>query len=584
MLVRTLFICRRPLRRSLSLSLLSLSLSMLTGSALAAGQAQVQPAAAQAAMPAVPATRSAVPAPPPAARAALAPAAPASAPGAVAAVAGAPALPAAAAGAATAVNTRNPISAAGTMRPARATPKVVEPYAPISAGTDAVPVPEIELYVGESRVFPTPGVARIAVGNGQILSASALDGKEIIMFGNGVGVSSLFVWNEDGRYQRIKVTIVPGETARITREVAAFLRHIPKATASVVGDKVIVEGDELSDNDREKVAELAKRYPQIVNFTSPIGWEQTVLMDVKVVEFPKNELRELGLKWNPTGGGAIGAIWSPAGRGDNGASVGGRQITITSPAGQASPITNIDTTKGVVLPSSLTIMSAINMGLNAQLNLLEQNGTAAILAEPQLSTRSGAKASFLAGGEFPYSVSNLNGTTIVFKPYGIKLDIEPKVGRNGVIRAEIDSEVSSLDTSVSSVGGPALLTRRTKTEFNVRTGETIVLSGLLQRTTGTDIDKVPLLGDIPVLGALFRSKRFQNKETELVVFVTPTIVDARAPGLQDRVQRTNERLGTQMGPSPYLSDPLQPGTDPARVFVPVAPVAQDAAVTPTPSH
>ena len=584
MLVRTLFIYRRPLRRSLSLSLLTFSLSMLTGSALAAGQAQVQPAAAQAAMPAVPATRSAVPAPPPAARAALAPAAPASALGAVAAVAGAPALPAAAAGAATAVNTRNPISAAGTMRPARATPKVVEPYAPISAGTDAVPVPEIELYVGESRVFPTPGVARIAVGNGQILSASALDGKEIIMFGNGVGVSSLFVWNEDGRYQRIKVTIVPGETARITREVAAFLRHIPKATASVVGDKVIVEGDELSDNDREKVAELAKRYPQIVNFTSPIGWEQTVLMDVKVVEFPKTELRELGLKWNPTGGGAIGAIWSPAGRGDNGASVGGRQITITSPAGQASPITNIDTTKGVVLPSSLTIMSAINMGLNAQLNLLEQNGTAAILAEPQLSTRSGYKASFLAGGEFPYSVSNLNGVTIVFKPYGIKLEIEPKVGRNGVIRAEIDSEVSSLDTSVSSVGGPALLTRRTKTEFNVRTGETIVLSGLLQRTTGTDIDKVPLLGDIPVLGALFRSKRFQNKETELVVFVTPTIVDARAPGLQDRVQRTNERLGTQMGPSPYLSDPLQPGTDPARVFVPVGPVAQDAAVTPTPSH
>jgi pilus assembly protein CpaC len=583
MLVRTLFICRHPLRRSLSLSLLSLS--MLAGSALAAGQVPVQPAAAQAAMPAAPATRSAVPAPPPAARAALAPAAPAPAPSsaASAAVPGAPALPTApaAGGAAAAVNTRNPISAAGTMRPARATPKVVEPYAPISAGTDAVPVPEIELYVGESRVFPTPGVARIAVGNGQILSASALDGKEIIMFGNGVGVSSLFVWNEDGRYQRIKVTIVPGETARITREVAAFLRHIPKATASVVGDKVIVEGDELSDNDREKVAELAKRYPQIVNFTSPIGWEQTVLMDVKVVEFPKTELRELGLKWNPTGGGAIGAIWSPAGRGDNGASVGGRQITITSPAGQASPITNIDTTKGVVLPSSLTIMSAINMGLNAQLNLLEQNGTAAILAEPQLSTRSGYKASFLAGGEFPYSVSNLNGVTIVFKPYGIKLEIEPKVGRNGVIRAEIDSEVSSLDTSVSSVGGPALLTRRTKTEFNVRTGETIVLSGLLQRTTGTDIDKVPLLGDIPVLGALFRSKRFQNKETELVVFVTPTIVDARAPGLQDRVQRTNERLGTQMGPSPYLSDPLQPGTDPARVFVPVAP---GAAVTPTPSH
>jgi pilus assembly protein CpaC len=185
-----------------------------------------------------------------------------------------------------------------------------------------------------------------------------------------------------------------------------------------------------------------------------------------------------------------------------------------------------------------------------------------------LSTRSGYRASFLAGGEFPYSISNVNGTTVVFKPYGIKLDIEPRVGRNGVIRAQIDSEVSSIDGSVTSVGGPALLTRRTRTEFNVQAGQTIVLSGLLQRTTSNDIDKVPLLGDIPVLGALFRSKRFQNKETELVVFVTPTIVDSRSPGLVDRVEKTGKRLGENLGRTPYLSDPLQPGTNASKVFAP----------------
>ena len=480
------------------------------------------------------------------------------------------ASPAAAAPAVPQADPRNPIIETPRAKIKRAAPKTVEPYAPLNPDGDTMPVPEIEMYLGESKVFPTPGVARIAVGNGNILSASALDDKEVILFANGTGVSSLFVWNADGRYQRVKVTIVPGDTARVAREVASFLKHIPKTTATVVGDKVIVEGDELADADREKVAELAKRYPQIVNFTGQVGWEQTVLMDVKVVEFPKTELRELGLKWNPTGGGALGAIWSPFSRGDNGASTGGRAITITSPSNQLPPIGPIDKSSplGVVLPSALTVMSAVNMGINAQLTLLEQNGTAAILAEPQLSTRSGYKASFLAGGEFPYSVSNLNGVTIVFKPYGIKLDIEPRVGSNGVIRAQIDSEVSSIDTSVSAVGGPALLTRRTKTEFNVRTGETIVLSGLLQRTTGTDIDKVPLLGDIPVLGALFRSKRFQNKETELVVFVTPTIVDARAPGLQERVQRTNERLSEKMGATPYLSDPLQPGRDAGKVFAP----------------
>ena len=119
---------------------------------------------------------------------------------------------------------------------------------------------------------------------------------------------------------------------------------------------------------------------------------------------------------------------------------------------------------------------------------------------------------------------------------------------------------------VSATAGPALTTRRTKTEFNLRAGETFVLSGLLQRSTSTDIEKVPLLGDLPVLGALFRSKRFQNKETELVVFVTPTLVDAKSPGMVDKVQKTTERLQETMGTAtPYLTQPLQPGQDMARL-------------------
>lgn len=125
--------------------------------------------------------------------------------------------------------------------------------------------------------------------------------------------------------------------------------------------------------------------------------------------------------------------------------------------------------------------------------------------------------------------------------------------------------MSSIDASFTSSGGPGLLTRRTKTEFNVNQGETIVLSGLLQRSSSTDIDKVPLLGDIPVLGALFRSKRFQNKETELVVFVTPTVVDSRSPGLADRAKRATERLEQNLGAPPFLSNPLQPGVDAGKV-------------------
>jgi pilus assembly protein CpaC len=143
----------------------------------------------------------------------------------------------------------------------------------------------------------------------------------------------------------------------------------------------------------------------------------------------------------------------------------------------------------------------------------------------------------------------------------VKLEIQPRVDSAGVIRAKIDSEVSSIDAATSTPAGPGLRTRKASTEFNVKSGETIVLGGLLSRETSTDIDKVPLLGDLPVLGPLFRSKRFQNKETELVVFVTPTVVDSQTPELTERIASTRRRLEQTMGPPPYLSDALQPGRD-----------------------
>lgn len=454
-----------------------------------------------------------------------------------------------------------------------------QPYAPVKMGDDQAHIPEIEMFVGESRVFPAPGVARIAVGNGSLMTAAALDGKEVILFANGVGTSSLFIWNEDGRYQRVKVNIVPGDTSRYAREIAAFLTAIPNARASVIGDKVIVEGDQLSDADLAKIGQLSKIYPQIVNFTNPVGWDQMVLIDVKVVEFPVSYLREVGLKWTPVGGAAIGAIWSPGRRG----SAGPYQINIQTGEGNPAPITNPEGSGGVVLPNGLNVLSAINMGLNAQLNLLAQEGKTTILAEPQLSTRNGSSAKFLAGGEYPYVVSTTNGPTVQFKPYGVRLDIAPRVDRHGVIRADVTTEVSQIDQSVSTIAGPGLLTRKTEATFNVKSGETIVLSGLIQRETSNAVDKVPVLGDIPILGALFRSKRFQNKETELVVFLTPTVVDSRTPALVDRVERTNERLRGRLSDAPHLSDPLQPGRDPSRMVEPAAikPVISSDSVAPS---
>ncbi|MCW5233065.1 pilus assembly protein N-terminal domain-containing protein [Verminephrobacter eiseniae] len=450
-------------------------------------------------------------------------------------------------------------------------PTPSQPYLPIRKQDDQAQVPEIEMFVGESRVFPSPGVARIAVGNGKVLTAAALDEREVIVFANEVGTSSLFVWNEDGRYQRVKINVVPGDTSRYAREIAAFLSTIANTKASIIGDKVIVEGDNLSDIDLRKIEDLRKHYPQIVNFTNQIGWEQMVLMDVKVVEFPVNELRELGLRWTAKGGASIGGIWSPIRR----VHQDGLRIDIESP-----PITAADGDL-IPLPKGLNILSALNMGLGAKLDLLASQGKASILAQPQLSARNGAKAEFLAGGEYPYVASSINGPTVMFKPYGIKLKITPRVDRNGVIRAEIDSEVSNIDPSISTAAGPALSVRRTFTEFNVQNGETMVLSGLMSRKTSQNIDKVPFLGDLPVLGALFRSKRFQNDETELVVFVTPTVINSQSPGLVQRIERITDDLRQRYGPAPWLD---QPGPAPAHLprLAPARLASADASIASAP--
>jgi pilus assembly protein CpaC len=402
----------------------------------------------------------------------------------------------------------------------------------------AAEMPELTLFHGETRVLTEPNAGRLAVGNGKVLSAAVLDDREILLIANDVGVSSLHIWTTNGHSRRVKVNVVPAETPRVNREIAAFLANIPNARSSVIGDKVVVEGDSLSNRDQARIEELAKRYPQIINFTNPVGWEKMIVMDVQIVEFPINMLREVGLAWNATGGAAVGGIWMPARRGN-----APLQIDIRTGAENAPPIINPDgSSDPVPLSSSLNVLSAINTGLNAQLRLMEQSGSASILAQPVLSTRNGAEASFLAGGEFPYSVSNINGTTIQFKPYGIRLEITPRVDDNGVIRARIMSEVSDLDLSVMGDAGPALRTRKTETEFNVMQGGTIVLSGLLTRDVNAAIDKVPFLGDIPVLGALFRSRRFQNNETELVVFVTPHAVDKHTLEQAETMLRARQRL------------------------------------------
>src|SRR5699024_27175 len=132
-----------------------------------------------------------------------------------------------------------------------------------------------------------------------------------IIFARREGVSSLQVWSADGARDRYQITVLPEGTRQTQRELKQVLERIPNAQVSIVGDKLLVEGDELSDDDRERIAQLSERYPQLVDFTSQVGWDRMVLLDVKVVEVPRNRLQELGVRWAPqsTGGLATGLAW-----------------------------------------------------------------------------------------------------------------------------------------------------------------------------------------------------------------------------------------------------------------------------------
>ncbi len=393
----------------------------------------------------------------------------------------------------------------------------------------------LEMQVGETRVLAQPGVSRVAIGNGQVLSAVATEGREVVIFARAEGVSSVHVW-AGGRVKAYDVRVVPAGAPRLRAEVESLLARISGARSTLVGGRIVIEGDDLSDDDRARIAALADRYPAVVDFTGQVGWDSMVLLDVQVVEIPSSRLREFGVRWDgmTQGGLNAGMAWDGGSRGRM-RRPGEAVIETSAPA------------------SSAAGYFGVNALLSARIAALAQSGEAVMLAQPQLLARSGASATFLAGGEVPYASTDSRGNpTTLFKSYGVSLRITPRIDRNGVIRSLIEVEASSVDLALTAPSGPALRTRRASTEFNVRSGDTLVIGGFLSRERADETSGLPWLKDIPVLGALFSSRRYQLRETELAIFVTPKIVSRHEPAMADRVRRGRELVNTAFPEPPRL--------------------------------
>ena len=393
-----------------------------------------------------------------------------------------------------------------------------------AAAAPAIEPQTLHLYVGQAHVLDEGEVRRIVIGNGKVLQATALDDRQVLVIPEAAGQSTLHLWGKGGAEKHFVVHVVPADAARMLDEIRAMLGEASNVTARIVGDKVVVEGGSLSDAQAARLAEVARRYPQVVNLASRVGFERMIAIDVKMVELRREAMRNLGVKWSGSAQGPSFGI------------VGDLQRSgALQPGGRADGVAGVEIRPRVPpFATSLGIASS----LTSMINLLVQNGDAVVLAEPTLSCKSGGSARFVAGGELPIPhTSGIGHTSVVFKEYGIKFDVNPVASESGAIAAKIATEISAINFDVVVKEVPGLTKRRAETDVNLHPHETLVIAGLMSEETTKNVDQVPALGDIPVLGHLFKSRAFRDRQTELVVFITPRFVQPEPAPAEPAAER-----------------------------------------------
>lgn len=403
---------------------------------------------------------------------------------------------------------------------------------------------QLSLHAGEAAVRRVPqALRRVAVGDGEILSVHTVGSRELVFIGTQPGETNVHLWLGDGSQRTIEVNVTGNRSDGVAATVRELLGNHPDVSVRAIGSNVVISGGELDAATGARIAALQKLYPQVLNFagSDPVGMRPMVRMDVTIMEFNKDAVEDLGIRWDSTISGPLGGLIRDAANNDYFRVLPDNNRTFDEIRQN--------------LPTRLSGSQryfGIATTIGSQINLLMSRGKAWVLAEPKLSAKSGSSASFLVGGEVPIVIPSVLGQTqIEYKEYGIRLNIAPTVNSAKEVATSIMAEVSRIDPSVSVQGVPGFLTRRAETEINVLAGETIVISGLLDREASRAVDKIPILGDIPILGKLFRSDGFRGNKTELVIFVTPHIVTPdSAENLQEmhRSDRIEQSLEAEISP------------------------------------
>ena len=369
----------------------------------------------------------------------------------------------------------------------------------LSNGMMAAAAENMTVAVNQSRILSFDAVEKVAVANPEIADVVVVSGLEILLVGKAPGLTTLHVWARGGRYSYL--VEVGAADITIANDIKNIL-GLSDITVSKVNKTVILEGtvnDQYQKNRAEKVASAyAEKVVNLLETTNPIQ----VRIEARVVEINREMAKSIGIKWSDNNLATSGSF-----------SFGQSSVNSLAPKvfgnlGTYSPI-------------------------NAQIDALVKNGLAKILSQPNMITLSGDKANIMVGGQIPIPIGLNDGRiSIEWKDYGIKLDIEPEINANKLIQSKIKAEVSTLDWTDEhkielglGMKIPPIKLRKAETAIAMSSGQTMAIGGLISSEVTKDVYKLPLLGDIPILGNLFKSTSFSRGETEVIIFITPTIVN-----------------------------------------------------------
>lgn len=391
----------------------------------------------------------------------------------------------------------------------------------------------LELFGGEAKVLPL-SVTRIVVGNGKVISVSSIASNQLLILAESAGTSTLQLWLKDGTQQRMTVVVLEADMKRTLQDIERLLSNVDNVKARIAGSKIVLEGEMVSDADQERAQAIQKMYPeQVVNFVGKVGWEKMIYLDVKVLELTKKGSRDLGIRWDSQINGPHAGVLA-----DLASNNTFRYVPKEAQSGL--DFTQIPLPNRAWPPKGFVTLASL---ITSKINLLVQDGEAEVLAAPSLTTRSGSTARFVAGGEIPLPIQgNFGQTSVEFKEYGVILDVTPVTDKSGAIYAKLDVEVSSIDNSVTVLGIPGLLKRRSQSEFNAKDGDTVVLNGLYSYERSNETQKVPGLGNLPFIGGAFRNKGSDSTTRELAIIITPRIVQATPSSANQPKDVNAERL------------------------------------------